>query len=56
MEIFNLLLEAVTKLDIAYPTPRYKNEITEYIKTKKPDVLSSELDEAFRLYWLCDNY
>lgn len=53
MEVFNLILEAVTSLEIAYPTSRYRTEIVEYIKSKKPDVLSSELDEAFKLYWNC---
>ena len=56
MEIFNLILDAITELGIEYPTPLYKKEIVEYIKTKKPDVLSDEVDDAFKLYWLCDNY
>ena len=56
MEIFVLILEAINKLNIEHPTPRYRKEITEYVKNKKPNVLPGELDEAFRLYWLCENY
>jgi hypothetical protein len=53
MEIFNLILEAVTKLGIAYPTPRYKNEIVEYIKNKRPSSSPEEVDGALLLYWHC---